>query len=274
LVKGDFVFAVPGDLDTPTGGYAYDKRMIAELRELGWRPQVLNFGEGFPHPNALTRATAKAQLNDVPKGRAIVIDGLAFGVMPDEAEALSQRHPLIAMVHHPLALERGVTPQDQAEALRESERKRSLVHPRGDREQPHHRMLLAGYGVPAERITVAQPGTDRVSSCRAITVARRAAGVGSLVPRKGYDVLIEALATSSTCRGISPSWARRAIPRLPSRCGRQSSGTSSGRVLRSLALLRHRASPSFTPYRTCSCCRRGTRVSAWRMRRRSRMGFR
>ena len=49
-MKGDFVFAVPGDLDTPTGGYAYDRRMIAELRELGWRPQVLDLGEGFPHP--------------------------------------------------------------------------------------------------------------------------------------------------------------------------------------------------------------------------------
>jgi hypothetical protein len=48
LVKGDVVFAVPGDLDIPTGGYAYDKRMVAELRELGWRPEVLNLGEGFP----------------------------------------------------------------------------------------------------------------------------------------------------------------------------------------------------------------------------------
>ena len=55
-MKGDFVFAVPGDLDTPTGGFAYDKRMIAELRDLGWRPEFMNLGDGFPYPDALTRA--------------------------------------------------------------------------------------------------------------------------------------------------------------------------------------------------------------------------
>jgi glycosyltransferase involved in cell wall biosynthesis len=195
LVKGDFVFAVPGDLDTPTGGYAYDKRMIAELRELGWRPQVLNLGDGFPHPSALTRATARAQLSDVPKGRAIVIDGLAFGVMPDDAEALSQSHPLIAMVHHPLALESGAT-AEEATALHESERRAlSFTHAVIVNSQTTAD-ALAGYGVPAERITVARPGTDRVS-----IVPRHHDGpvalltVGSLVPRKGYDVLIAALAT-------------------------------------------------------------------------------
>src|SRR5437660_1581684 len=95
--------------------------MIAELHALGWRPDYLDLGEGFPYPDALTRAAAVAHLTDVPKGRPIVIDGLALGVLPDAAQALSATHPLVAMVHHPLALETGTT-GEQAEALRASER--------------------------------------------------------------------------------------------------------------------------------------------------------
>jgi glycosyltransferase involved in cell wall biosynthesis len=195
LVKGDFVFAVPGDLDTPTGGYAYDRRMIAELRELGWRPEVLNLGEGFPRPSALTRATAQAHLADVPKGRPIVIDGLAFGVLPEAAETLSVTHPLIALVHHPLALETGLRPED-ASALRTSERKAlSFAHAVVANSAATAR-ALADYGVPAERITVAPPGTDRAPVVRLNTTSTLVAllAVGAVVPRKGYDVLIEALA--------------------------------------------------------------------------------
>ena len=29
-------WAVPGDIQTVTGGYAYDRRIIAELKRLGW----------------------------------------------------------------------------------------------------------------------------------------------------------------------------------------------------------------------------------------------
>jgi glycosyltransferase involved in cell wall biosynthesis len=194
VVKGDFVFAVPGDLDTPTGGYAYDKRMIAELRELGWRTEYLNLGDGFPHPSALALASATAKLAGVPKGRPIVIDGLAFGVMPEAAGSLSDAHPLIAMVHHPLALESG-TPPERAIALRDSERA-ALSHVRAvvANSPATARTLIADYAVPAERITVAPPGTDRGP-----LVPRQQSGpvalltVGAVVPRKGHDVLIEAL---------------------------------------------------------------------------------
>ena len=48
-------FAVPGDLATPTGGYAYDRRMIAELEQLGWHIDVVDLGDGFPWPSSETR---------------------------------------------------------------------------------------------------------------------------------------------------------------------------------------------------------------------------
>jgi glycosyltransferase involved in cell wall biosynthesis len=194
VVKGDLAFAVPGDLDTPTGGYAYDKRMIAELRALGWRPEYLNLGDGFPYPSALVLAAAAAKLADVPKGRPIVVDGLAFGVMPEAAADLSRTHPLIAMVHHPLALESG-TPPDKAAMLHRSERA-ALAHVRAvvANSPATARALAADYGVPAECITVAPPGTDRGP-----LIERRPSAmvslltVGAVVPRKGYDVLTQAL---------------------------------------------------------------------------------
>ena len=38
-----FAFAVPGDLATPTGGYGYDRRMMAELGDLGWQIELIVF---------------------------------------------------------------------------------------------------------------------------------------------------------------------------------------------------------------------------------------
>ena len=81
-----FAFAVPGDLATPTGGFAYDRRMIAELRQLGWRIDLLNLGEGFPWPSEPTLASARTRLLAIPAGRGIVVDGLALGVLPETAE--------------------------------------------------------------------------------------------------------------------------------------------------------------------------------------------
>jgi hypothetical protein len=116
-----FAFAVPGDLATPTGGYAYDRRMIAELEHLGWQIDLVDLGKCFPWPGSEQRKAALARLLAVPAGRAIVIDGLAFGVLPDAALELRSRHPLIALVHHPLALESGLS-ADQASNLHASER--------------------------------------------------------------------------------------------------------------------------------------------------------
>src|SRR5436309_83949 len=97
-----FAFAVPGDLATPTGGYAYDRRMIVELERLGWHADVIDIGNEFPHPSAAARAAALARLGSVPQNGCIVVDGLALGALPDEAAAWAKNHALVALVHHPL----------------------------------------------------------------------------------------------------------------------------------------------------------------------------
>jgi len=196
VVSGRFVFAVPGDLDTPTGGYAYDRRMIAELGSLGWHADVLDLGNEFPHPSPAVLNAARARLAAVPHGRIIVIDGLALGVLPEAAAALSGSHKLVALVHHPLALETGLSPAD-ADAMRASER--AALAPMRHviaTSAATARILVADYGVAAGQITVALPGVDRVAPSRGSSGGIVALlSVGALVPRKGYDVLLAALAT-------------------------------------------------------------------------------
>ena len=57
------------------------------------------------------------------------------------------------------------------------------------------RALAADYGVPSARITIAPPGTDRVAIApRGQSAKANLLTVGAVVPRKGYDLLIAALA--------------------------------------------------------------------------------
>jgi glycosyltransferase involved in cell wall biosynthesis len=194
-VVGHFVFAVPGDLATPTGGYAYDGRMITELGDLGWQIDLLDLGEGFPWPGEAMRSAALARLLAVPAGRLIVVDGLALGVLPETASQLAGRNPIVALVHHPLALEWGLS-VEQADALRISERAalaavQGVVVTSGATAQ----LVASDYGVPGKRITVARPGSDPAPLARGSQDgAVRLLSVGAIVPRKGYDILIAALA--------------------------------------------------------------------------------
>ncbi len=193
---GRLAFAVPGDLATPTGGYGYDRRIIAELRDLGWQVDHLDLGEGFPWPSEAARSAARTRLLAVPAGRPIVIDGLALGVLPEAATRLAGRNPLLALVHHPLALEWGLS-VEQAEALRSSERA-ALAAVQGVvvTSAATARLVASDYGVPPERITVARPGSDPMPLARGSQDGIvRLLSVGAIVPRKGFDLLIPALAT-------------------------------------------------------------------------------
>ena len=194
------VFAYPGDIETPSGGYEYDRRIIAGLTALGWRVEALSLGPGFPFPGAQRRDAAHAQLEGLPPDVPVIIDGLALGALPEAGEVLAPRRPLIGLVHHPLALESGLSPEAE-KALRASERA-ALSHARGVivPSPATAEVLAQDYAIAPERIAIVEPGTDRAPQTprnRAPDAPVRLLAVGSLVPRKGHAMLLSALSGMS-----------------------------------------------------------------------------
>ncbi|MER0239499.1 glycosyltransferase family 4 protein [Fulvimarina sp. MAC8] len=198
------VFAIPGDLQTRTGGYGYDRRMIAELESLGWAVRHLELPAGFPDPSDDEIAETTRLFAAIENGSIVLVDGLAFGALPDLAEAESNRLTLVALVHHPLSMETGLSTALAAK-LKADER-RALRHARGVvvTSPETGRILTRDFDVTPDRITIALPGTDKRPVRTREADVPRILSVGSLIPRKGHDVLIEALGTlkelSWTCR--------------------------------------------------------------------------
>ena len=91
------MLAVPGDPDTPTGGYGYDRRVAAGLRAAGWHVDWLRLPDGFPSPDARALGDAYAALAARPDGVPLLVDGLALGAMPEVGAAVGERRALVAI---------------------------------------------------------------------------------------------------------------------------------------------------------------------------------
>lgn len=188
----DVFFAIPGDLATPTGGYEYARRLMAALPATNWRPRPLPLPAGFPHPSADDLGRSYQALGSLPPSALVLVDGLAFGVLPrDWLDRLG--HRWVALVHHPLALETGLAPAMVAR-LRASERE-ALDAARVVIVTSAHTAatLAADYGVAAERIHVALPGTARAERVYGSGEMPCLISVATVTARKAHDVLVQAL---------------------------------------------------------------------------------
>ncbi len=150
---------VPGDINTRTGGYRYDKRILEGLRALGHRVELISLEGGYPFPSASELKRADAQLAELPDQSLTIIDGLAFSVMPEQLARHANRLKLVALIHHPLALETGIS-NAQAAQLKHSETE-SLCHAqRVITTSLSTAESLRDYEVPDSRIVAVRPGTD------------------------------------------------------------------------------------------------------------------
>lgn len=187
-------FLVPGALQTVTGGYNYDRRIIAGLRVLGWRITVHTLDASFPDPSAAALEHAGSVLAGLPDNALVLIDGLALGAMPHLARLHALRLALLALVHHPLAAESGIA-SVLARRLQQSERqalqnvRHTIVTSRATKQ------ALLDYGIVPALVSIVEPGTDEGSHARSRgDDGVRMLCVATIIPRKGHDVLIDALA--------------------------------------------------------------------------------
>ncbi|WP_284774664.1 glycosyltransferase family 4 protein [Agrobacterium sp. lyk4-40-TYG-31] len=193
-MKKRLTFAYPGNLELKTGGYGYDREIIKGLRDLGWDIDLLAVGDGFPSPSAQTLQEAGDRLSALEDSKLVMVDGLAFGIMDDWAKQESERLRIIALVHHPLVLETGLSEEQQVR-LHVSETAALAA----TRHVVVTSTMTAGelarkFNVSPDKITVAVPGTIKPPvENKQRNETPQILSVGSLTKRKGYDILIAAL---------------------------------------------------------------------------------
>ncbi|MEM9732286.1 MAG: glycosyltransferase family 4 protein [Pseudomonadota bacterium] len=200
MIRRQAAFAIPGDINTVTGGYIYERRLLEELRALGHDVLHVELGGSFPQPTRQDMSHAVEALMALPPDRALILDGLVYGSI-DTAGLAKVRAPIVAMIHHPLALETGLD-SDERDHLYKTERDNLALAQQVLVPSPHTAEILhRDYGVPQSRITVVRPGLDRTAGAGVQPNAKRNGGegvplilsVGIQHPRKGHDILLKAL---------------------------------------------------------------------------------
>lgn len=185
-------FLLPGDLDTPTGGYRYDRAIIQGLRRRGLDVRLHRLDESFPQPDGEALAQATAVLESIPTGATVIVDGLALAPLVD---SLDPRHVIVALIHHPLASETGLSDTQRARFHEQERRALSMATQVIVTSPATARELQSDYRVPASRLNVVLPGTPTVDqlSIPGTHGPVEMLCVATITPRKGHALLVEAL---------------------------------------------------------------------------------
>ena len=168
--RGGVHVLLPNDIDdpaTPSGGNTYDRRVVDGLAELGWSVRAHAVWDDWPVPSSAALAGA---LGALPDGALVVVDGLLASAVP-VAEA--RRLRLVVLLHMSFPGQDEVL-SAAAAVVTTSEWSRRRLR-----------------GVDA---AVARPGADPAPLATPGPAGDRLLCVAAVMPHKGHDVLVDALA--------------------------------------------------------------------------------
>ncbi|HEY8479343.1 MAG TPA: glycosyltransferase family 4 protein [Spirillospora sp.] len=189
----EICFVVPGDIDdaeVPSGGNRYDRRLCDALRASGRIVREMAVPGSWPRPDRTARTGLARSLAELPDGAVVLMDGLVACGVPEIVVPEARRLRLAVLVHLPLADEPGQADLNAGER-RVLEAAGAVVA-----TSPWARQhLIAHHGLEESRVHAVPPGTDPASLASGTDGVSHLLSVASVTPRKGHDVLIEALAT-------------------------------------------------------------------------------
>ena len=193
--EGTLCLLVPGPLDQRTGGYLYNRRMMASLVDRGWPVSVPRLEGRFPDPDARARKAVVDAFGAFPADATVLVDSLVVPTLAGVPRDVVRDRRAIALVHHLASDETGI-PQAIRRRLREQEQQ-ALARASGVIvTSAYTAERVARAGSDPERIRVVVPGTDPAPTANGPPAGEPTMllCVGALVPRKGQDVLVHALA--------------------------------------------------------------------------------
>ncbi len=182
---------VPAGIDDPSrpsGGNHYDRRVCCELAAAGWHVIEHQAAGDWPRPDGTAANGVARRLASVPDGALVLLDGLIASCLPTVLVPAAARLNLVVLVHLPL----GLTNQDDraGEAAVLGAARAVLTTSDWARTQ-----LLALYPwLRPDAIRVARPGVDPAVAVPGSATGQQLLCVAALIPGKGHDVLLAALA--------------------------------------------------------------------------------
>jgi glycosyltransferase involved in cell wall biosynthesis len=186
---------LPGGVDdpaTPSGGNRYDRRVCDELQRC-WDVHEIAVAGAWPQPAPDAHAALSGALTGLPDGAVVLLDGLVGCAAPDVLAPHRERLRLVVLVHLPLGDETGLAAAAAAEL---TALERRTVHAAAAviaTSDGAARRLIARHGLPPDRVRVAAPGVDPAPLAEPSAGGGRLLCVAAVTPRKGQDVLVEAL---------------------------------------------------------------------------------
>ena len=187
-------FFAPAPLDLLTGGNVYNRRMIAEWRSAGHEATATGIGGRHPLADDRAHAEAGAAWAAMAADAVPVLDNLVLASFAPLADQFAARRAVL-LNHHPTGLEPGL---DAADAAALIEIEKQLI-PRFHRivvtSETTAKTLVQDFGATDAQLAIIIPGADDAPRSQGSgdgTV--HVLSIGSLIPRKGHDVLLRAMA--------------------------------------------------------------------------------